>query len=274
MGESWKGLDVHAVMQLYEQKTGQHVRIIKPENLQLISDPTSATGYQLSCSIPSGDNNDTKPGAERVWQVSLEINQPELRPLDPLILQELAKICVNDFRSVLLVNDQRFMAIIREEIESLLERSVIDSTEAEILRKFIVPTYLPFENAWPREVTSASKDSLILKLTRGGEGKGHTFGHSVSQEEWDGLLKDAANTDVQRLETTYAVQSKVLQVQFDLRGYEGGELQKRHVVGSFNSLHGKYYGLSGMRVAQDFILSLTPGGGGLAMMAFTNEKEE
>lgn len=272
MGESWKGLDVHDVIQLYKEKTNQNARIIYPHQLQLTPDSNSATGYHLSSLTAVGKNEKRRQVTERVWQVSLEINQPELGPLDPLILREVARICVNDFRSIFLVNDQRFMAIIREELESLTARSIIDAAEAQMLNDAIAPTYLPSGNTWPAAVTAASKDSLILKATRGGEGKGHIFGHSRSQEEWDSLLQESANTA--QLETTYAVQTRVKQIAFDLRNYEEGPIDNRHVVGSFNVLNGKYHGLSGMRSARDFVLSLQPGGGGLVMAAFTNTTEE
>lgn len=271
MGEEWKGFDIHVLPKIYEEKTGQPMRVIHPADLRLTTEIGSPTGHVLSCVTKAADGTET---TERIWQISMEIKQKELRSVDPLVLRELARICVNDFRSIFLVHDQRFLAIMLEELDHLVATGVIDEAEAEILRRGIAPTHLPGSRVWQDLMSSSlCKDDFMLKTARDGEGKGHTFGHNVSQEEWISHLKSAADQELSPADS-FALQRKVDQFWFDILNLDGSEMSKLHVVGSWTTINGRFLGTLGYRLAKDLCFKVAPGEPGIAMFAVTDIDEK
>jgi hypothetical protein len=150
IGKEWVGVDVHLLPGIFKERTGQEMRIISPSDLRLTEDLDSPTGYHLSCTIKDSEE------LERVWQISLDIVQAEILELSPEILREVARICINDLRSIFLLHDKRFLGIILEEIGNLSEQGVVDLKEARLLRESIAPTYIPGSAAWLEAISSPS----------------------------------------------------------------------------------------------------------------------
>ncbi|KAK5998916.1 hypothetical protein PT974_01300 [Cladobotryum mycophilum] len=268
MGSEWPGFDVHLLPALFKAKNRPTMRIISPADLHLTPDIDSPTGYHLSCTVrDSASGSETQ---ERVWQLSLDIVQAELGAIDMDILKEISRICINDLRSIYLLHDKRFMGIILEEIDNMVEAGTIDTTEARTLREGIAPTYLPGSAGWISAMASDSRDKFILKSAREGVGKGHVFGHSVSQEEWDSLLQKAGEATELVDGKAFALQRRVDQVQLESLDWQGESMDNFHLVGAWAAVNGVYLGTTGMRLAEDLCVPLGPGARGLNMFAVTD----
>lgn len=239
------------------------MRIISPSDLSLTEDSDSSTGYHLSCTINDGEE------LERVWQISLDMVQAEIQEFSPEILREIARICTNDLRSVFLLHDKRLLGIVLEEVDSLLEQGVVDSMEAQLLRESIAPTYVPGSAGWHEAVFSSNaKDGLVLKDARGGIGRGHVFGHHVTQEEWDECLRAVGDGELVDGKG-FVFQRKVDQVSFDILNPAGDAFQSRYLIGAWAAVNGKYLGLTSLRLGND-LGCVPPPDGGMAILSVTS----
>lgn len=263
LGTQWGGFDVHLLPDIFKQRTGQEMRIISPSDLRLTEDASSPTGYHLSCVVKDSDE------LERVWQISIDMEQVEIREISPEVLREIARICTNDLRSIFLLHDKRFLGIVLEELDGLLEAGVVDSMEVQLLKESIAPTYVPGSAGWHAAISSPnSKDELLLKDARSGFGKGHTFGHNVTQEVWDELLKavgDGKLVDGRGV----VLQKRVDQVSFDIINFAGDTFQKLYLIGAWAAVNGQYLGVTCMRVGND-LGCVPPPEGPMAHLAVTS----
>jgi hypothetical protein len=126
---------------LAEQKTQSRPRLVNVSDLQLTPDSSSSTGFALYCKS-HGHEEGKEP--ERVYQVALALFPEEYSLLPLNMLRHLAKISLNDLRTSLFVNDQRFLGIILQELNHLVEKhGVLTPDEARIIREGIVHTILP-----------------------------------------------------------------------------------------------------------------------------------
>ncbi|UKZ49282.1 hypothetical protein TrVGV298_003527 [Trichoderma virens] len=245
LGKQWIGFDVHLLPDIFKQRTGQEMRIISPSDLRLTEDSSSPTGYHLSCTIKDSEE------LERVWQISMDMVQAEIREFTPEILREIARICINDLRSIFLLHDKRFLGIVLEELDTLLEAGVIDSTEAQLLKESIAPTYVPGSAGWQAAISSPNaKEELVLKDARGGIGRGHTFGHNVTQEEWDERLRAVGDGKLVDGKGN-ALQRKVNQVSFDILNLAGDTFRKLYLIGAWAAVNNQYLGITSMRLGND-----------------------
>ncbi|KAL7788112.1 hypothetical protein V8C43DRAFT_323898 [Trichoderma afarasin] len=263
LGKQWIGFDIHLLPDIFKQRTGQEMRIISPSDLRLTEDSSSPTGYHLSCAVKDSEE------LERVWQISIDMVQAEIREFSPEILREIARICTNDLRSIFLLHDKRFLGIILEELDSLLEAGVVDSMEDQLLKESIAPTYVPGSTGWHAAISSPnSKEELVLKDARGGIGRGHTFGHNVTQEVWDKRLRavgDGKLVDGKAI----VLQKKVDQVSFDILNLAGDTFQKLYLIGAWAAVNGQYLGVTSMRVGND-LGCVPPPDGGMAILSVTS----
>lgn len=205
---------------------------------------------------------------ERVWQISLEMVQGEIQEFSPEILREIARICTNDLRSVFLLHDKRMLGIVLEEVDNLLKQGVLDSFEVQLLKESIAPTYIPGSASWRQAISSQNaKDGLVLKDTRGGIGRGHVFGHNVTQGEWDECLR--AVGDGKLVEGKgFVLQRNVNQVSFDILNPTGDTFKSRYLVGTWAAVNGRYLGLTTMRLGHD-LGCVPPPEGGMVIFAVT-----
>lgn len=257
------GFDIHLLPDMFKQRTGHEMWIISPSDLRLTEDSSSPTGYHLSST-----KNDSEE-LERVWQIGLEMVQGEIQEFSSEILREIARICTNDLRSVFLLHDKRMLGIVLEEVDGLLEQAVLDSIEAQLLRESIAPTYIPGSTGWREAISSQNaKDGLVLKDTRGGIGRGHVFGHNVTQEEWDECLRavgDGRLVDGKG----FVLQKNVHQVSFDILNPTGVSFKSYYLIGAWAAVNGRYLGLTCMRLGYDLGCVPTPEGG-MAILSVTS----
>lgn len=239
------------------------MRIISPSDLRLTEDSSSPTGYHLSCTIKDSEE------LERVWQISIDMVQAEIREFSPEVLREIARICINDLRSIFLLHDKRFLGIVLEELDGLLEAGVMDAMETQLLKESIAPTYVPGSVGWQAATSSSnSKEELVLKDARGGIGRGHTFGHNVTQEVWDERLQavgDGKLVDGKAI----VLQRKIDQVSFDILNLAGDAFQKLYLIGTWAAVNGQYLGVTSMRIGND-LGCVKPPEGGMAIFSVTS----
>ncbi|PON23690.1 hypothetical protein TGAM01_v207337 [Trichoderma gamsii] len=259
----WIGFDVHLLPDKFKQRTEHEMRIISPSDLRLTEDSESPTGYHLSCTITASEE------LERVWQISLDMVQAEIQEFSPEMLREIARICINDLRSVFLLHDKRFLGIVLEDVGNLLEQGVVDSMEAQLLKESIAPTFVPGSAGWHEAISSPNaKEELVLKDARGGIGRAHVFGHNVTQEEWDECIRAAGDGKLVDGKG-FVLQRKVDQVSFDILIPTGDSFQSRYLIGAWAAVNGRYLGLTSMRLGHD-LGCVPPPDGGMAILSVTS----
>ncbi|KIL93861.1 hypothetical protein FAVG1_02423 [Fusarium avenaceum] len=144
-----KGIDIHMFIDAAKRRFGSAPRLITPDDLRILPDETSGSGYRLFCTASSDGSPATATlivGGEtweEVYQVGLELRQHEIMKMQPEVLRQVSLRCFNDMRTILLVHDKRMLGIVRNEAPRLVARKVITSAQAESLQRGIVDTILP-----------------------------------------------------------------------------------------------------------------------------------
>jgi hypothetical protein len=138
---------------------------------------------------------------EEIHQVGLELYQHELLALLRETLRAISLRCFNDLRTIFLVHDKRMLGIVREELNSLVDRSVLTEAQAAILRHGIAETFLPgsvevMELARRCAELPGLRNDFLLKPIRGGKGAGIIFGDEVSNSEWISHLENLESAEV------------------------------------------------------------------------------
>ncbi|OJJ29768.1 hypothetical protein ASPWEDRAFT_121712 [Aspergillus wentii DTO 134E9] len=244
----------------FERQGGIQPRVIKSSDLYLIPDIDSPTGFALY------SKSDRNNHAEPIHQVGMLLFQHELRSLPRGILRHLALCCVSDIRSVFLVDDKRMLGIVLEELDSLLDRGVLDKAQAEILRQGIVPTVIPgslgLNNLIRKSQESDTvKNKHIIKPFREGRGEGILFGEDLSDEQWRILLTEL---------NAYIIQPVIRQPRFEVMD-GNAQLSKKHIVGSYHLTDGNATGLGIWRAGRRRISELAQGESWMVSMAGKNE---
>lgn len=148
--------EIFAFAKVYEKAFGKTFRMVKPGDLRLVQDKSSATGHSLYCiaqadvARPDGAIEHDDEVLEPVHQLAVSMFQEEYEQWTFEMMCEIAMKCrVNDPRSVFLLNDQRFLGVILEELDGLVNvQHAITDEEAACIRKGIVPTILCTSAAW------------------------------------------------------------------------------------------------------------------------------
>lgn len=259
---------------LAEKKTGMFPRLVSVSDLQLLPDSSSATGYALYCSRDEPKNGESK--VERVHQVLLTLFPEEFGLLSQEMLHHLAKVAVNDFRTILFVNDQRFLGIILQEVDGLVaHHQILTPEEGQILREGIVPTVLPGSPELSKMVASNRdqwenvKDRYILKAARESRGRGHLLGAEVSIAEWNAILLEMQDPSIRADTTSYVLQPYVQQPEFDVVAGEDTTVPGSRIVGTYYSGNGHYIGLGPWRSGSGRICNVFGGSCVLVMSVTT-----
>lgn len=249
---------------LAEQKTGLRPRLVNVSDLQLEPDSSSSTGHTLYCKLQeTGDEQEL----ERVHQVALALFPEEysLLPLD--MLCHLAKISVNDLRTSLFVNDQRFLGIILQELDGLVEKhKVLTPDQARILQEGIVPTILPGSPELKKILLSninpgnTLKNAFMLKAARSSRGVGHLIGEELSTEEWEAALLGMQDQAIRADVTSYVLQPYVRQPKFDILADKDRVVSNSQVVGTYYTVNGRFVGLGPWRSGNGKICNVFNGG--------------
>jgi hypothetical protein len=256
------------------------VRFIKPNDLRVLPDENSKSGFTLCCTldlpefasgskdIPTG--RVLSPGGEvlePIYQVALELHQRELHDLSLDILKALAPVCFNDLRMVYLVHDKRMLGLLLQELQSLVhEQSVLTAEEAEILRRGIVPTIIPGSQELQGlihdiETGVELKNNYLLKPVGSGKGKGIIFGSDVTTEGWIKSLLLLSNSRVNG--PSYVVQRVVKQSKFKViipQGNTRSGVLQNPFVGTFMMINDQHLGIGCWRTSSDRICAVSNGG--------------
>lgn len=250
---------------LAERVTGSIPRLVSVSDLELLPDSSSATGYALYCNCQGRAEGEKM--LERVHQVALLLFPDEFSHLSQNMLRHLARASVNDFRTALLVNDQRFLGIILQEIANLVDKhKVLTPEQAQILRKGIVPTILPgsqeLKALWVdcRNQGEAIKNDFILKASRESRGKGHLLGDELSTVEWEAALLDMQDPSIRARTTSYVLQRYIPQPKFDIVVDESKTVCDSQIVGTYYSVGGRFLGLGPWRSGNAKICNVHGGG--------------
>lgn len=249
---------------LAEQKTGSRPRLVHVSELQLRPDSSSDTGFSLYY-IGLGEGSVTKP--EKIHQIAMTLFPDEYASLPQNMLCHLAKVAINDFRTSILVNDQRLLGIIVEELSNLADKhKVLTSDQVRILQEGIVPTILPGSQDLKdvllryRNEGEAMKSGFIFKAARSSRGKGHLLGDELSGEEFEANLLSMQDPKIRAESTCYVLQPYVLQPKFDIVVDKGRTVRGCQAVGTYYTANGQFLGLGPWRTGNGKICNVYHGG--------------
>lgn len=250
-----------------KKRLGIKPRLITPEALRVIPDPSSKSGFKLYClaQIGATETMTTDSGelVEEVLQVGLELHQREINALDAEIRRQISARCFNDMRTILLAHDKRMLGLVREELETLIERKIITPKQAGRLHRGITPTILPGSEALDQFIAACKiyenlRKGYILKPIRGGKGAGILFGDELTSSDWLALLEQMQSPKLARGKTHYVVQRQIHQPKYDVLLTEG-KSQQCHMVGTYHAANGGYLGLGTWRCSPGRLCAVSDG---------------
>lgn len=238
---------------LMKENTGLVPRLVHISDLDLVPDSSSATSYRLCCR------------EEQVHQVFLSLFPDEFPFLSQDLLWHLARISVNDFRTILLVNDQRFLGILLQEVDDLVSKhKILTPEQGEILRAGIVPTILPGSHELQQLLSSNNlgqqKHQFILKAARQSRGEGHLIGDEMSVEKWKAVLREMQDPAIRADTPSYVLQPYVQQPRFDIVATKGETVHDCKIVGTYYTANGHFIGLGPWRSGNGKICNVYMGG--------------
>jgi hypothetical protein len=270
------GIDIHMFVDFLQRHLGLRPRIIAPADLRLVADDEAPLGYKLCCLAPTPTPSCGSPAEsglmsvngeilEEIHQVGLELHQRELFALPKDTLRAISLRCFNDLRTILLVHDKRMLGIVREELDSLVGRSVLSEAQAGILRNGIAETFLPGSvevgELLRRSVESPGlRNDYLLKPIRGGKGAGIIFGDEVSASEWISCLGKLGSAKLVPGREAWVVQRLVKQRLYDVVLGASGERVRYPLVGTYHVAHGELLGLGTWRSSPGRICAVSNGG--------------
>ncbi|OJJ40921.1 hypothetical protein ASPWEDRAFT_101498 [Aspergillus wentii DTO 134E9] len=245
--------------------------VITSKDLRLIPSPHSKTGYILCClrkrfgSNPCRLVNEHGEHLEPIHQLGMQLDQEELRALSQDMLQHISLYCINDLRTVYLVQDKRMLGIILQELDDLVHRHhVLTSAQADLLRTNILPTIIPGSSELDQLIFQSHenktiKNDYVLKPIRAGRPKDIIFGEDLTPEQWEATLLSMENPQLRAEEKLFIVQRRVDQPTLDILLDEEKGTQKTHVTGSYHAIDGGFAGFGVWRTGEGRICSFDHG---------------
>ncbi|KAE8137427.1 hypothetical protein BDV38DRAFT_282973 [Aspergillus pseudotamarii] len=236
---------------LAHRRTGLCPRIIKLSDLRLEPDASSQTDYALYCSYQDAGDQETK--LERIHQAVPLLFADEFCQLSYHLLCHLAFVAVNDFRSILLLDDKRLLGIVRQEAEALSDIGILTPQQAILLKEAIVPTILPRSQELEHIVHSyregkISKGDFIFKPWSLSRGNGHLLGETLSAQEWEQHLLNMQGLDLSTTDNTlYLLQPYIKQPTFRLYLEDDTKHTDTYMVGTYHAVNGRFVGLGTWR---------------------------
>ncbi|KAL2818234.1 hypothetical protein BDW59DRAFT_165566 [Aspergillus cavernicola] len=243
-------LDRQEVIQLVEAKTGLRPRLVSLADLQLRPDPSSATGTSLYC---RGSAILEEEVPEKVHQVVLSLFPDEVSLVAQDMLRQLALLTVHDFRTSLLVNDDRLLGIVLQELNDLvITHKVLTPSQARLIKECTVPTILPGSpelKQWVdrRHRAEVTKNGYILKAARQSRGFGHLLGDELTEEEWEVIMLNMQDPSIRAETTCFVLQPYMRQATFDIVAKEDKVENGIHMVGTYYTANGRFLGLGPWR---------------------------
>ncbi|KGO76100.1 hypothetical protein PITC_006430 [Penicillium italicum] len=262
-----RGIDIFMFIELAKKRLGIKPRLIAPDALRIIPDPSEETGFKLYCLAQANTvgtiTTESGEVLEEVHQIGLELHQREINTFDPEMKRQISVRCFNDMRTILLAHDKRMLGIVREELESLVSRNIITPRQAERLHRGITPTVLPGSTALDEFITACKasetlQKDYILKPIRGGKGDGILFGDEATCSTWLALLEQLRCPKMEVGKTLFVVQRKINQPKYDVLLSEGNP-QRCHLVGTYHAANGEYLGLGIWRCSPGRLCAVSHG---------------
>ncbi len=264
--------DIHLFADYFCKSTGQPFRLLKPRDLRLRPDTKSETGYSLWCVAPAG-STDPKISSkqdgetwEPVYQLTANLAQEEYKLFSPEMLREIARcIRINDLRTVFLLNDQRLLGVLCDELDNLVSvQRALTEEEADLIRNGVVPSYLPSSPTWQSVMDECErdphvKDNYVLKATRSGSGKGHVFGLDSTNARWLEAMAQAKRCNSDPALSSFLLQKLIKQTELGFVPDSSGQVEKFQVAGSWFNVNLSFQGTGGYRIGRDRCISLSRG---------------
>jgi hypothetical protein len=269
------GIDIHMFIDAVWKRFGIKPKLITPEELRLLPDPRSTTGYRLFCASRDGVETSLQDSSapfihdgetlEEIHQVGLELHQRELAALAPEMLRQISLRCFNDMRTILLVHDKRMLGIIRQEISNMVTRQVLGKTHADALERGIVNTILPKSPEMDSLLQACRNSTLlqneyILKPIRSGKGDGIVFGEDLNPCAWVAELQRLQSQEPRNLHASCVVQRRIVPHEYDLILKSPGTMDRYPLVGTYHVANGQLLGLGTWRASRDRIVAVSSGG--------------
>lgn len=254
-----------------EKRTGMRPRSVRPEDLRLVADATSETGYALYCARPASElasfGSQKTEVLEKIHQAGIQMTGDDYSALAPEIRRYLALHGANDTRSKFIVHDKRILGIVHQELDDLVTKHrVLTEAQATLLRTRIVPTIIPGSRESNQLLDlyrqgKVSKDDYIIKPVRGARGQGIKFGDELDTPAWEKVLDDLQKPGLSLDRATYVIQRIVKQVEEDLFLDEEIGVQRCQRVATYYSLNGELFGLGAWRtvVSSDRVCNMATG---------------
>ncbi|KAL3477589.1 hypothetical protein BJX99DRAFT_269795 [Aspergillus californicus] len=247
---------VQTWMDFVEERTGMKPRIVAPEDLRLVPDFTSPTGYTLHCRIGSEvpSSTDGRPEElEHIYQVRPQLFLDDFALLAPEIQRQMAFCSAQDIRTTLLIHDKRILGVLLQELDDLVMHHVLSKEQAGLLRKRVIPTFIPGSKELHRLIDKyhegkVSKDKFILKPIRSGRGEGILFGDELTVSEWEAILADSQKPRLISDRPLYVIQPLIEQAETERFLDEEMMVQRCHLVGTYHSVHGNFVALGAWRI--------------------------
>ena len=184
--------------------------------------------------------------------VYLELHQDEFEDrLSAQVLQRLSEAdChFNELRTIFLVHDKRFLALLTDD---RIMQDYLNFDDAAFLRKHVIPTYVLGLSPNALDRALANKNEWVLKPNLLGKGLGIIFGKNVSADLWQQTLSDKGYAD-------FVLQRYIDQYQYPVvNGTQSPQLM--NIVGTLLCFDDIFFGPGIYRASAGDIVNVAGGG--------------
>lgn len=193
---------------------------------------------------------------ELVDYLVLELHQDELLQWSPSMLGALAvsREYLNDLRTIFLVHDKRFLAVLGNQE---IMRDYLSAEDVLFLSAHVVPTYAIAvgTNSDVVEESLASRQNWVLKPNLLGKGEGVVFGKNLDLNTWRRTIEEYRESD-------YVLQRYIPQAQYSLINVCSGVLARHsfNVVGTLLCFDDVFFGPGIYRASAGDIVNVAGGG--------------
>ncbi|MEM1327396.1 MAG: hypothetical protein AAGI23_15640 [Bacteroidota bacterium] len=225
---------------IYERLKGKEIVILshkgKSEESRFYQPVLEKAGYQVRKIYLEEIENEVAEVNGKVFIT--ELNQEDYFELSDETLRQLAEAEVmNDLRTVFLIHDKRFLAVLGD---AEFRAAVLAKDEIELLDKFYVPTYGQHGAEVQWQEARTQKDHWILKHKHLGKSMKVYAGKLLSETEWQQIFESNEVKDL-------ILQPFIKQPHF--KGQIGEKIYKDFVVGTMLFFDDRYFGLGLFRAS-------------------------
>lgn len=237
-------------MDYLEQLIGKHQKIIVLKNAdsrnssKFFTPIFQALGLDVVVILPEEVNQRRHELTTGFVVSELAIEELEALSDETLAILSTSDM-INDLRTVLLVHDKRFHAVIGR---SEIREAVLSSEEISLLDTFYVPTYATGQHPEFWEEARLNKDAWILKHRSLGKSEEIYAGPVSSQEEWDRLF---TRPDLDQ----FVIQRWIKQARFE--GTVNGKPFNDYVTGTLLFFDDNYFGPGIFRTSSFPVTNIT-----------------